>query len=304
MITNRQKKDREKGIGSSDVPTILGLNKWATPYDLWLNRTGVTPDIEENEAMSIGTALEIPILKMAAKRLGEKVVRPSSPFVGCQLFYRANVDGMVGVAKRGSPIVEAKTTGMAGLWGEEGTDQVPESVKAQVMYQMMCSSSQTAYVAVLVGDFGLKFKMFRVEFDVEYAEHIAASVDRFWIRNIEGGEAPDGVPNVEYLKNIRRRDNPDPKVIPTSMFEDAERLKAIAELAGEEADVAKTKLIMALGDYKRGVSDSGEHSIVVTEVTQERFNGKLFKAEYPDLAEKFVTEGSHTRITIKKGKKQ
>ena len=301
MITDKQKKDRERGIGSSDVPTILGLNKWASPYDLWLQRTGQTEPSEGNEAMELGSALEIPILALAAKRLGEKVHRPSSAFVGCQLYYRANIDGMVGVAKRGSPIVEAKTTGMAGLWGEDGTDQVPESVKAQVMYQMMCSSSQTAHIAVLVGDYGLKFKMFRVEFDVDYAEVIADSVDKFWTKNIEGGIAPDGVPSIEYLKGLTRRDAIAPQQIPSELFDDYFTLDAMLTEAEAKASIAKAKLMLAMGDFKKGTSSAGD-SIVVSEVTQERFNGKMFKAEYPELAAQFVTEGTHSRIAIKKGK--
>lgn len=38
----------------------------------------------------------------------------------------------------------------------------------------------------------------------------------------------------------------------------------------------------------------------MSEVRSERFNAKLFQTEYPDIASKFVTESSHTRISIKK----
>ncbi len=31
-------EDRKKGIGGSDVGTILGLNKWKSPYQLWLEK--------------------------------------------------------------------------------------------------------------------------------------------------------------------------------------------------------------------------------------------------------------------------
>ena len=32
--------DRRKGIGGSDVSAILGLNKWKSAYQIWLEKTG------------------------------------------------------------------------------------------------------------------------------------------------------------------------------------------------------------------------------------------------------------------------
>jgi predicted phage-related endonuclease len=42
--------DRKKGIGGSDVATILGLNKWKAPYQLWLEKTGQI-EIEESDSV-------------------------------------------------------------------------------------------------------------------------------------------------------------------------------------------------------------------------------------------------------------
>jgi predicted phage-related endonuclease len=33
-------KSRKAGVGGSDMSTILGLNAFKTPYDLWLEKTG------------------------------------------------------------------------------------------------------------------------------------------------------------------------------------------------------------------------------------------------------------------------
>ena len=32
--------DRRKGIGGSDVAAIMGLNKWKSAYQIWLEKTG------------------------------------------------------------------------------------------------------------------------------------------------------------------------------------------------------------------------------------------------------------------------
>lgn len=51
---------RTEGVGGSDMSTILGLNPYATPYDLWLEKTGrVQPeDISDRWAVERGNALE------------------------------------------------------------------------------------------------------------------------------------------------------------------------------------------------------------------------------------------------------
>lgn len=51
---------RTEGVGGSDMSTILGLNPYATPYDLWLEKTGrVQPeDIGDRWPVERGNALE------------------------------------------------------------------------------------------------------------------------------------------------------------------------------------------------------------------------------------------------------
>ena len=51
-------KVRESGIGSSEVATIIGLNPWETPYQLWRRKIGLDAPKQENFAMKAGHYLE------------------------------------------------------------------------------------------------------------------------------------------------------------------------------------------------------------------------------------------------------
>ena len=53
-------KHRREGLGGSDMATILGLNKYKTPYELWLEKTGREQpvDISDKWAIVKGNALE------------------------------------------------------------------------------------------------------------------------------------------------------------------------------------------------------------------------------------------------------
>ncbi len=65
--------DRRKGIGGSDVATILGLNKWKSPYQLWLEKTSQI-DLEhtESEPAYWGNVLEEVVAKEFQERTGKK----------------------------------------------------------------------------------------------------------------------------------------------------------------------------------------------------------------------------------------
>ena len=56
-------KWRKKGIGGSDVSCLLGINKWKSEIELWLDKTNQTNEPPaENEAMTWGTIME-PIIR-------------------------------------------------------------------------------------------------------------------------------------------------------------------------------------------------------------------------------------------------
>lgn len=48
---------RKRSIGGSESPTILGVNPWETPTELWERKTGRRPNPEETPAMRRGRTL-------------------------------------------------------------------------------------------------------------------------------------------------------------------------------------------------------------------------------------------------------
>ena len=55
---NEWLEHRKSGIGSSEVATILGLNPWETPYQLWRRKVGLDEPKTETFAMKAGHYLE------------------------------------------------------------------------------------------------------------------------------------------------------------------------------------------------------------------------------------------------------
>jgi putative phage-type endonuclease len=295
MITMKQREDRAKGIGSSDAPVILGVDPFRTPHDLWLQKTGRVPPVEENDAMRLGSVLEPVLLQLAGERLSKRVVRPTSAFVGCFPHFRANIDGMVGEAKRGADIVEVKTTSSTEGWGAEGTDEVPERVRVQVIYQMACASSDLAHVACLSGAFGLAFRLYRVEWDASLGEYVMGKVNEWWMRHIVKDEPPPESGSLDTLKSRMREVRT--VELPQGLFIAEAEARMALEQAERYHTAAKAALVTAMGDASRGVS--GNYSVSVTDVVTDRFDRKSFEAENAELASRYIVPSGYKRIDIR-----
>ena len=78
-ISNLSREDwleyRKKGIGGSDVAAIMGISPFATIRDLFYNKTGVQPVIQEEEesnwvAKEVGHRLEDLVAEIFSKKMG------------------------------------------------------------------------------------------------------------------------------------------------------------------------------------------------------------------------------------------
>lgn len=126
--------ERRKGIGGSDASIILGLNKWKTPFELWLDKTGQVPVSEsQSEAAYFGSLLEDIVAKEFEIRSGKKVRRKKAILRHPEYnFILANVDRMIVGEKA---ILECKTTSAYNLkeWEDE---EIPESYIVQVQHYL------------------------------------------------------------------------------------------------------------------------------------------------------------------------
>ena len=64
---------RKTGIGGSDASVVCGVNKYRSPVELWLEKTGQLPYQEAGEAAYWGTQLEPVVRSEFTKRTGIEV---------------------------------------------------------------------------------------------------------------------------------------------------------------------------------------------------------------------------------------
>ncbi|WP_459253609.1 lambda-exonuclease family protein [Enterococcus hirae] len=134
-------EDRKRGIGGSDVATVLGLNKYKSPYQLWLEKTGqIELKDSESEPAYWGNVLEEVVAKEFQERTGKKVRRRNQVFEHpLHPFLRANIDrDVVGE----NAILECKTANQFFSKEWEG-EEVPLSYLCQVQHYMNVLNKDT-----------------------------------------------------------------------------------------------------------------------------------------------------------------
>lgn len=153
-------KSRKAGVGGSDMSTILGLNAFKTPYELWLEKTGrVEPeDISDKWAVIKGNALENELRKRFRANHPEMLVTDGTDkqfIMRAKPYLRASLDGILQGEDGSFGILEIKTASgrRAGDWrDEDGNLRIPPYYLAQVEFYALVTGWKWGYVYAAIGD--------------------------------------------------------------------------------------------------------------------------------------------------------
>jgi len=256
---------RRTALGASDAPALVGVDPYRSAGDVWAEKTGryVHQADDAGDAAKIGSALEPVLLDIVQARLGRLLAR--------QVFYRhpelplaASVDG---VALDGDPgvLVEAKTAGLlsasaplVAAYGDEGSDEVPQSVTIQVAHQLAVLDAQPdvphvtdVFVPALLG--GRGFHCYHLRRDDDLMAELVQWETEWWERHVVGDRCPpDDPPSLPVLRAFRRR--ADAPAVPLDEATVAAWLAARdAKRQAEDAeDAARRNLVVLLDDAEAG----------------------------------------------------
>lgn len=288
--------DRKGYIGGSDVAAILGVSKWKTAYQLWLEKTGQAEDEPINEqrerVFARGKRLEPVVLDMLADETGLEITARNQRYKDADMpFMACEID-----AEAGDTNIEIKTVHpfAAKDWGEEGTDEIPVWYTAQVMHGLAVTRRKECIVAALIGADDLRIH--RVEYDDEAVELIRNKVRWFWTDCVLGGMAPEPA-NLDDVRRMFARDIGTEITATVDVRNAVLRLRGISEqikALDAEADELKTQVQAHMGDAAVLTWDGRK---LATWKTQQRksLDQKAFAEALPDIAEQFKRV-SETRV--------
>ena len=294
---------RRTSIGGSDVATILGFNKYKSPYQLWLDKTGqIEIDASDpSEAAYWGNVFEKTVAEEFTRRTGAKVRNDNHMYFHREHdFLSANVDRQV-VGE--NAILECKTASMflSDKW--EG-ENIPDQYIFQVQHYLNVLNKAYAYIAVLVG--GQKFQWKRIERDQELIDIIQERLIAFWEINVKQNIAPpiDGSQAAtDFLKERYANSEAGKEITLASSFDETITLlneaKAAKKTVEETISLYENQIKLALGEADAEIGITPTNLIYWKPVTTNRLDTKTLQKEHPDIYEQYLNASQSRRLTIK-----
>lgn len=294
--TAEQLKERKGRIGASDVAAILGVSRWSSAYDVWLEKTGQIEDENESDAAHAGNMFEEGVLNHFRPDL------PPGIIVGADA-YRERPDLHLGalcdsIIHAWNVPADVKTSGLFGPlsaeWGEPGTDEIPTDYVVQLHAQMICCDEPdrpSPYGLILAFLGGRGFCRFKVERDPDLCAVIEETLPAWWERHVVGGEEPaNSQPTERVLKRIRREPGSTIEV-PSELVAMWRRVDQEAKEMTKRADEYRTIVKQAMRGAERG--DAGDAGVVtISRQSRAGFDAERFKIDHPDLYADYRTESS------------
>jgi putative phage-type endonuclease len=201
--------DRSKYIGGSDIGAILGLSRYRTPLQVWMEKTGKDTKKSDSLPMRFGSFAEGFVASEYSRATGFELIHDESIYIHpTHSFMSAHIDRFVlpksdlsNAGKRNSDtkstrvnsindnkinpnlfsrILECKTANpfATNEWGEAGTDHVPMSYLCQCIWYMAITGIDKTDLAVLFGN--SDFRVYEITKDLELEELVIQKAMGFW----------------------------------------------------------------------------------------------------------------------------
>ena len=247
--------DRTKQIHASDVSSILGLNPYSSPLQVWLEKTGRAAPRTESKYARLGKHLEGAVADMYEEETGLEVLDPRMTLVCRSVPIAATPDRFAygGDSADVDRIVEIKTAWTrktSSAWGEPGTDQVPEHYRCQgIVYLALAGVQRLDFALFANGD----LTIYTLWHDELVAQKVFARCSAWWQTYIVGDRQPEASQpsDVDALKSMWSDSSGE--ILQTgTTFDDVAReyldAQAAATVAEDLAAVAKARLQAAIAD--------------------------------------------------------
>lgn len=249
---------RAKGIGGTDIAAILGVSRYKSAVDVWLEKTGrvIRDPNESTLPQRFGLFAEEFNAQEYTRKTGRKVVRFTRQLIHPEHnFIRGNIDRLVipegaKVAAHHGEIrtnrgMEAKCVSAyaGGEWGDDDSDDVPVFYLAQCAWYQMLTGCEFWDLSALIGNGRFEVYEFRRDLDLE--QMLVARAVEFWNNHVLADLPPPPLSERDvlslYPRNVEgKRAIATPEVAAVVMArklakEEAKKIEA--RLAGYELEI-------------------------------------------------------------------
>ena len=313
---------RQRGVTGSNIATLMGLNKWQTPYQLWAQYTTLEQaplSSEQEERFAWGHRLEPVIAAAYAERLHVNVQAVPLMQSNAYPFLLASLDRVV-LDSEGKPckVLEVKTAsrnytsddedenglalqawGRGNVYSRDGTllekdCQVPKTYYLQVMHYMLVSGIHSADIAVLLN--GNDLRIFSIDYDEELAADIVTCADEFWCRHVLDNQAPRMVESDAKTLVPAPGKSVEATNLIKEQFVELKTIDAQLNELKDKRQALRDAITSFIGDSECLVADGEKLATYKMQRGRASFDSVRFKADHPELYDSYMKEGEPFRV--------
>jgi putative phage-type endonuclease len=264
MLNNQDfTHNRSSFLGGSDIGSILGVSKFRSAMDVWLEKTCKKVDRKDSFALRFGSFAESFIAREYALLTGEMLVdhldgliHPKYSFcVGhIDRFILENqelplftTDGMLNAKK----LLECKTANhySQGDWGEPGSDAIPLPYLCQCLWYLGITNLPEIDVAVLLG--GSDLRIYTITRDLELETLLLEKAAFFWTEHVQK-DIPPKPQSIDDCQSLFQRACVGKSIEANretiALIQQLKTLEAQAQADEEQIDQIKQQLMQTMAD--------------------------------------------------------
>jgi len=297
--------DRSQYLGGSDIGAILGLSRFRSPLEVWMEKTGKEVKKLDSLPLRFGSFAESFVASEYSRSTGFDLIHDESIYVHPEYsFISAHIDRFV-LEDSSSPtrILECKTANPFSLgdWGEVGTDQVPLTYLCQCLWYMAITNINRVDLAVLFGN--SDFRIYEINRDLELESTILQKASFFWNTYVLHDDPPPAM-SEEDCQTLFSKGDPAKSVEAHS--ETLELRKRLALLNNEidtredEISAIKQNIMTLMGEAETLTYQGKVIATWKAPKPSYRLDSKTLEQEHPEIASLYkIPVQNSRRLVIK-----
>lgn len=301
-------KERQNGIGGSDVGAIMGVNKYKSIFEVYIEKTAddILKEISlkhsyKNIAESAywGETLKEVNAKEYTVRTGKKVRKENKILIDSEYdFMRANIYRKV-IGE--NSILMCKTSSAFSAKEYEG-EEIPANFILQCQHNMRVSGASRFYIASLIG--GQRFVIKEIERDDELINMIIEKEKDFWYNHvlkkippcIDGSFSAAKYIDSKYKNSERGLEITLPEDY-MDMLQEYTKVKDNIQILDQQLKKIENSIKDEMKSAEIGILE--KYRVNWKSISSNRIDAKTLKNNYPEVYKNVIKESITRRFEVK-----
>lgn len=305
-------QSRKEHINASEIGVIVGVNKYGSIVDIYLNKIGEKEQTEETTATMWGHAFEDGVAQIFEQTTGIEVIQSTKgdwQYISSEDTWMACSPDRL-VWKKGATknvkdhsqkaLLECKTTTQDPE--KEDNKWMLQSWYAQVQWQMMVSQIDEAYLFCCVLNHERKTVLREWKANKEFQEKLKEIAWDFWFNNVKARKAPQPITESDVKKLFPTQEKGKTQEATEEVQEAIKELQKLQEEKKhieEREQTLKDAITTAIADAET-LTVKGSKLATYKEQITTRVDTKRIKEEEPAIYDKYNVQISTRVLRINK----